>query len=576
MNLKDMKLGARLGLGFAALLALMVLMIALAIARFNSVGESSHTVISQDWVKADAAATISATTRANARRTLELLLVTDKAQADKVREFIDANRKKVGESVEVLDKLVYSPEGKLLLTKIKEARATYVASFSRVDKLVQDAKRDEASKLMFSETLPALDVLQGHVTALSALQKKLVEASGSAIEQDILFARTLMLAIGLAGLIVGSLIAWWLTRSITGPIGEAVKLAQTVAAGDLTSRIDVTRNDETGQLLNALSAMNESLVRVVGQVRQSSDSIATGSSQIASGNADLSQRTEEQASNLQQTAASMEQLTSTVKSNADTARQATQLASSASAVAAQGGVVVGQVVQMMEAITASSKKIADITGVIDGIAFQTNILALNAAVEAARAGDHGKGFAVVASEVRSLAQRSAAAAKEIKALITDSVEKVEAGSQRVDEAGRTMSDIVTQVKRVNDLIGEIGSATIEQTQGIGQIGDAVSQLDQVTQQNAALVEESAAAADSLSQQASKLVEAVSVFKLDPDETRSMIAGAQVFSRVQAKAPAHGANRKEASRAAAAASVKPLPARNTPTTTVGAADEWATF
>lgn len=278
MNLKDMKLGARLGLGFAALLALMVLMIALAITRFNSVGESSHKIISQDWVKADAAATISATTRANARRTLELLLVTDKAQADEVREFIDANRKKVGESVEVLDKLVYSPEGKLLLTKIKEARSTYVVSFGRVDKLVQDAKRDEASKLMFSETLPALDVLQGHVTALSALQKKLVEASGSAIEQDIVFARSLMLAIGLAGVMVGSLIAWWLTRSITGPIGEAVKLAQTVAAGDLTSRIDVTRNDETGQLLNALSAMNESLVRVVGQVRQSSDSIATGSS----------------------------------------------------------------------------------------------------------------------------------------------------------------------------------------------------------------------------------------------------------------------------------------------------------
>ena len=316
-----------------------------------------------------------------------------------------------------------------------------------------------------------------------------------------------------AALALGALLALAITRSIVGPIDQAVQLADKVARGDLTSVVDTSGNDEPAHLLGALAKMNDSLIGIVGQVRASSDSIATGSNQIATGNADLSQRTEEQASNLQQTAASMEELTATVQTNATTARQAAELAGTASAAALRGGSVVSQVVGTMDAITGSSKKIADIIGVIDGIAFQTNILALNAAVEAARAGEQGRGFAVVASEVRSLAQRSAQAAKEIKGLITESVERVEAGSAQVGEAGRAMDDIVAQVRRVNDLIAEISSATQEQTQGIGQVGDAVSQLDQVTQQNAALVEESAAAAESLSQQAARLVDAVSIFTL---------------------------------------------------------------
>jgi methyl-accepting chemotaxis protein len=290
-------------------------------------------------------------------------------------------------------------------------------------------------------------------------------------------------------------------------------MAETVAAGDLTSTIDVQRRDETGQLLNALKAMNANLTQIVHQVRDSSESISTGSQQIATGSADLSQRTEEQASSLEQTAAAMEELTATLQRSADSARSATSLAASASAVATKGGALVAEVISTMSDISASSRKIADITGVIDGIAFQTNILALNAAVEAARAGEQGRGFAVVAGEVRTLAQRAATAAKEIKVLINESVSRVEAGSQLVDGAGGTMEEIVRNIQQVALLISEIGTAADQQSQGIGEVNTAVGQLDQVTQQNAALVEESAAAAESLSHQARRLTEIVGTFRL---------------------------------------------------------------
>jgi methyl-accepting chemotaxis protein len=323
-----------------------------------------------------------------------------------------------------------------------------------------------------------------------------------------------LIMLSVVALALGAFLAWRLTMGIVRPLGEAVSVAETVAAGDLGSRIDVQSRDETGQLMQALKEMNQSLARVVGEVRNGTDTIATASSQIASGNQDLSSRTEEQASSLEETAASMEELTSTVKQNADNARQANQLAVSASEVAVRGGNVISQVVDTMGSINASSRKIVDIIGVIDGIAFQTNILALNAAVEAARAGEQGRGFAVVASEVRNLAQRSAAAAKEIKKLIGDSVEKVEEGSKQVAEAGRTMDEIVDSVKRVTDIMGEITAASQEQTSGIEQINQAITQMDQVTQQNAALVEEAAAAAASLQEQAGSLTGAVSVFQLE--------------------------------------------------------------
>jgi len=324
---------------------------------------------------------------------------------------------------------------------------------------------------------------------------------------------TLVLAAVL--LVVGLVVARSLLRQLGGEPGYATDITRRIAAGDLSVAIALKPHDQTS-LLHAIKSMRDAFTGIVGRVRQGSESVATASSEIAHGNMDLSQRTEEQASALEQTAASMEQLSATVRQNADNAKQANQLAQGASSVAIQGGEVVGQVVETMKGINDSSKKISDIIGVIDGIAFQTNILALNAAVEAARAGEQGRGFAVVASEVRSLAGRSADAAKEIKRLIHDSVERVERGTALVDSAGSTMTEVVSSIRRVTDIMGEITAASIEQSQGVAQVGDAVTQMDKATQQNAALVEESAAAAESLKVQAAQLVDVVAVFKLPPD------------------------------------------------------------
>jgi methyl-accepting chemotaxis protein len=394
----------------------------------------------------------------------------------------------------------------------------------------------------------AMDTFRGLQADFSNAESSLLKQRSAAADH----ARSLNTAVEVGGSIVAIVVAIALgiaiTRSVVRPINTAVDAANTVAGGDLRWTAHIDGRDEAAALLQALQRMAGNLAEVVGSVRTGSDSIATASSQIASGNADLSQRTEEQASNLQQTAASMEQLTGTVKNNADAAEQASQLAMNASQVAVQGGEVVERVVSTMQEISASSTKIADIIGVIDGIAFQTNILALNAAVEAARAGEQGRGFAVVAAEVRSLAQRSATAAKEIKSLIAESVEKVSAGSDLVSEAGRTMGDVVDQVKRVTDLINEISTATREQTKGIEQVGSAVGQLDQVTQQNAALVEQSAAASDSLKQQATQLVDAVSRFRLDREAEPLAARGGNVTAVAHTSAkPAAPVKRAAAAR-----------------------------
>ncbi|MHB1093203.1 methyl-accepting chemotaxis protein [Thiobacillus sp.] len=372
----------------------------------------------------------------------------------------------------------------------------------------------QASELLQGPLTQSYPAVQKSMEALNQLQLDVAKHQFETSQTRYAVVRNIAIAAIALGLSLSAWLGFMLIRAITGPLNTAVRLARAVAAGDLTQHVDVHSTNETGQLMQALKDMNDNLIKVVGQVRSGTDTVATASAQIAAGNLDLSSRTEEQASSLEETASSMEELTSTVKQNAENARQANQLVVSTADVAAKGGQVVGQVVDTMASIKSSSRKIADIIGVIDGIAFQTNILALNAAVEAARAGEQGRGFAVVASEVRNLAQRSAGAAKEIKTLIEDSVGQVDAGGKLVDEAGKTMNEIVTSVKRVTDIMSEIAAASQEQSAGIEQVNQAVAQMDEVTQQNAALVEEAAAAAESLQDQAGNLAEAVSVFKLE--------------------------------------------------------------
>ncbi|NHZ38050.1 methyl-accepting chemotaxis protein [Massilia rubra] len=553
MKIANLKIGVRLGTGFGLVLLLMAALIATGITLLNSAGASTRRMVDHEWVKAEAANEINVGTRANARRTLELFIVTDPAQLANIRARIEVNKKSIVAALATLDKLIESREGRDLLERVTRERAVYVAAYSRVDKLMAEGKRDDAAALMRAEGLPALDTLQNSITALGALQKRLVEEASADVGRSIASARTLMLWQGAAALVIGVLAAWWITRSITLPINDAVRVARTVAAGDLSARIAPGSSSETGQLLEALGEMNAGLRNIVSQVRNGTDAIATASNQIASGNMDLSARTEQQASSLEETASSMEELTSTVKQNADNARQANQLAISASHVAVQGGSVVAQVVDTMGSINESSHKIVEIISVIEGIAFQTNILALNAAVEAARAGEQGRGFAVVASEVRNLAQRSAAAAKEIKMLIDDSVEKVAQGSELVDRAGTTMQAIVTSIKSVADMMGEITAASVEQTAGIEQINQAITQMDEVTQQNAALVEQAAAAAGALQDQAGTLAGVVSVFKLPAgaEQTgprpapRALATRAPGESATRAVAPAVGRTREVA-------------------------------
>ena len=516
--MKNMKIGTRLSLGFASLLALLLVVAALGVSRMGDIQGQLDQIVKVNSYQAQQAANMRNAIYQTSIWVRNIVLFTEDGQMQAEVERLKAARTAYeAAELNLQNSFTRSAETtedeRSLLAKTREAREVSLVAMGRVVELGLANKTEEATRALVNDLSKAQTAWLGAVNALVEFEEKLNAEAAVEAGEAYVAARSIVIGVSLVALVLGALIAWRLTVGITHPIAQAVRVAQTVAAGDLTSRVNVTGSDETGQLLSALKAMNTELVRVVSQVRASSDSISTGATQIATGNADLSQRTEEQASNLEETAASMEELTSTVQANAETARQASQLASSASEVAARGGKVVGEVVTTMQQITDSSRKIGDIIGVIDGIAFQTNILALNAAVEAARAGEQGRGFAVVASEVRSLAQRSAEAAKEIKALIGRSVEQVEQGTVLVDEAGKTMGEIVASIQRVSDIVAEITSASVEQSSGIGQVGEAVSQMDQVTQQNAALVEESAAAAESLKGQAQKLVQAVAVFKL---------------------------------------------------------------
>jgi methyl-accepting chemotaxis protein-1 (serine sensor receptor) len=405
------------------------------------------------------------------------------------------------------------PEGeaKSLVTRFKEAHATMGEKYRKGYEAFEGARFDPSAG---DSAVKGMDRAPSEL--LSQAREKILADTGVAIGQakrEASQAAWISIAVMLCALGGGAVAGILISRSITRSLRKAVEAAEAVAAGDLTSNIDVPGADEVGRLLAALQAMNQNLSGIVFQVRDGVESVNMASGEIAAGNQDLSGRTEQQASNLEETAASMEQLTSTVNTSADNARQANQLATSASEAAARGGEVVGRVVSTMQEIAFASKKMAEIINVIDGIAFQTNILALNAAVEAARAGEQGRGFAVVAGEVRSLAQRSAQAAREIKGMIEDSTQKVDAGSRLVSDAGASMEEIVGQVRRVTDLMGEITSAVVEQSSGIGQVNQAVTEMDRVTQQNAALVEQIAAAAASLKDQTAKVAGVVSIFKL---------------------------------------------------------------
>ena len=514
MKINDLKIGARLGGAFAAVLALMVLMLGVALWQLERIADAKQTM-AQTSYRAKLAKEWSQGTVTNSVSTVAKYKSIDPVD----EKYHDAQMKvisdRAGKLQKELESLVQSEQGKALLADIATERAKYSVMRNEGFKMKSALGADNAEVKAFFETrvIPEMRIYVGTIEKLATFQEQLFTNADNSIDATVVSATRILIGLGIAALAIGAACGWLLTRSITRPLAHAVGLARQVASGDLTADIRAESRDEVGDLVLALKTMNDNLLKTVTEVRAGTETIVTASQQIASGNLDLSSRTEQQASSLEETASSMEELTSTVRQNADNARQANVLAKNASQIAAHGGDVVSQVVSTMASINASSKKIGDIIAVIDGIAFQTNILALNAAVEAARAGEQGRGFAVVASEVRNLAQRSAAAAKEIRGLISDSVAKVDAGGRLVDEAGVTMQEIVQGIGRVTDIMGDIAMASAEQTTGIEQVNEAITQMDGVTQQNAALVEEAAAAAASLQEQATTLAQLVSVFNV---------------------------------------------------------------
>ncbi len=548
----DMNISKRLNLGFAIILFSAIAVIALSIWRLHTVAETTQAMMEKPLAKERLVSDWYRTIHTSVRRTTAIAKSSDPSLSAFFAEDAATATKLSNEQQKTLEGLLSSDKEKALFAQLTTVRKSYIAARDAISKAKADGNADEAARVL-AKDFPA--AAKGYLDALQQLldlQRASIDDIAAGIHDHYTRSRNLLIACGALLFIAGWVFAWRLALSIIRPLKQALGVAETVAAGDLSSRIDTGRKDETGKLLLALKTMNDNLQRIVGQVRTGTDTIATASAEIASGNMDLSTRTEQQAGSLEETASAMEELTSTVKQNADNARQANQLAVSASEVAVQGGSVVGQVVDTMGAINASSKKIVDIISVIDGIAFQTNILALNAAVEAARAGEQGRGFAVVASEVRSLAQRSASAAKEIKELISDSVDKVDSGSRLVEQAGATMAEVVASVRRVTDIVGEISSASQEQSTGIEEVNRAIAQMDESTQQNAALVEQAAAAAQSLQDQAATLTQVVGIFTLD---------SGHAVGKSAALAPAKP---KPAIVASGTASVKSTPRKPAPT------------
>ncbi|MYN30373.1 methyl-accepting chemotaxis protein [Duganella levis] len=522
--LSQMRIGTRLAIGFAVVLLLAILATSVALVNARANAQATRAMMEQPLAKERLVADWYVLIYSAIARTALIARSSDDKLSDTFADVIAASTKRGGELLSQIKGLLSSDEERKMYDEITALRNTYQKAKTDVMNARKAGDAARAEQLFQNSFSPSASAYQDRVKSFLAMQRKAIDDTAHAI--DAANDRSNALLLVLAGLMVaiGSLAAWVISRSITVPLKSAVDIAATVANGDLTTQFAARHDkDEIGDLMTALSGMNDALRTVVSQVQIGTSTIATASNQIASGNMDLSQRTEEQASSLEETASSMEELTSTVRQNADNARQANQLAQTASDVAEKGGAIVGQVVNTMGSINDSSRKIFDIISVIDSIAFQTNILALNAAVEAARAGEQGRGFAVVASEVRNLAQRSAGAAKEIKELIGNSVDQVEIGSKLVQQAGSTMDEVVASVRRVTDIMAEITSASSEQSIGIDQVNTAIGQMDSVTQQNAALVEQAAAAAASMQEQAARLAEVASSFRLGNDGLHTRLA-----------------------------------------------------
>ncbi len=569
--LTSVRISTRLGIGFAAILLLSIVSTSYSLWNARANAAATRAMMEKPLAKERLVSDWSSATSTAIARTAMIARSSDESLPTTFAADIAATVVKGTEAVKGVEALLSSSEEKDLFNDIVAARAKYQASKGEITKLRQAGDAAGAERAFTESFLPLSKAYSDKVAALLAMQRKSIDETALAIDRANERDTQLTIVLTVLLVLLGTALATLISRSITVPLANAVHVAGQVAAGDLTTVIVSDANDEIGELMRALDAMNAALGKIVKQVKLGTYSIAGAASEIATGNQDLSARTEQQAGSLEETAASIEELTSTVKQNAENATQANELVLNAAEVAARGGAVVSQVVQTMGSINDSSKKIVDIIGVIDGIAFQTNILALNAAVEAARAGEQGRGFAVVAAEVRNLAQRSAAAAKEIKALIGDSVDKVDAGARLVDQAGTTMNEVVDSVRRVTAIMSEITVASREQSAGIEQVNHAIIEMDDATQQNAALVEQAAAAAQSMQDQAATLAKMVDTFKVDG---AGMPAPAAAAVRVRAK-PARPSAAPVPVRVARPARL-PATARLEPTRADSKADDWEEF
>jgi methyl-accepting chemotaxis protein len=548
-NFIKLNIGTRLAAGFALTLLMTVIIATVGVWRLNQVAHETSSILAEPLAKERMIAEWYTQIFAAVRRTAAIVKSSDPSLTDFFKEDAAATGKLSADLVKQIEPLISGDDETALFKSVMEHRTAYSKARDGAVKAKAEGNVELAEQILTQQFNPAAKAYQERVKELVDLQHKRIAASAELIASTASRSNFVIGSLAAGALLLGGVFAWLLTRSITRPLRQAVHAAEQVASGDLTVQVDSKATDETGALLRALGHMNTSLSKIVDEVRSGTQTISGASSEIAAGSFDLSSRTEQQAAALEETAASMEELTGTVRQNADNARQANQLAIAASSVATQAGQAVDQVVATMGSINDSSRKIVDIISVIDGIAFQTNILALNAAVEAARAGEQGRGFAVVASEVRTLAQRSAAAAKEIKQLIGDSVEKVDTGTKLVDHTGATMREVVDSIQRVTDIMGEISSASQEQITGIDQVNQAMGQMDNATQQNAALVEEATAATAAMQEQAQRLAQVVDVFKLDPRH----VTPAAPVTPVK-RPPARPALAKPVARAAA----KPAP------------------